>query len=290
MPPRKLAGFTLIELLVVVAIIVVLLALLVPSLDKAVYQATLATCAAQQDGQVTGFQAYAVEFKRVYPYKQAVHVASSSWVMDQLSQALNTPSPSGNYDYRPVIANYVNIKMFVDPLAGDVDLSLNEPYNNGSTILSSYHQLEGFKFAFGGGMTKIGGRLSFGGNRFSVLVADKMHFNQGDNYAISSHGDKTLGRGVLAERRGEGAVNGLYGTYTYTHWNYIGLDGANTHGLLDMNYGMQDGSVRRVTDVDVAPYGTPASSGDYPLRALPFFDEASAEDALVVHNWLPADN
>src|SRR5207253_2093486 len=39
-------GFTLIELLVVVTVIVALLAMLAPALDKAVYQAELAVCAA----------------------------------------------------------------------------------------------------------------------------------------------------------------------------------------------------------------------------------------------------
>lgn len=39
-------AFTLIELLVVITIIVVLLALLVPALDKAIYQAQLSVCAA----------------------------------------------------------------------------------------------------------------------------------------------------------------------------------------------------------------------------------------------------
>lgn len=45
---RNTKGFTLIELLGVVVIIVVLLALLVPTMDKAIYEAELAVCAAQQ--------------------------------------------------------------------------------------------------------------------------------------------------------------------------------------------------------------------------------------------------
>ena len=61
-------GFTLVELLVVITIIVILLALLAPALDQAIYQAELAVCAARQDGLLTIFHAYAAdEGRRKYP-------------------------------------------------------------------------------------------------------------------------------------------------------------------------------------------------------------------------------
>jgi len=63
---QKLAlAFTFVELLVVITIIVVLLALLVPALDEAVYQADLAVCATHQHGIGVGAVAYALNHARI---------------------------------------------------------------------------------------------------------------------------------------------------------------------------------------------------------------------------------
>src|SRR3970040_128099 len=70
-PPMK-RGFTLIELLVVITIIVVLLALLTPALDKAIYQAELAVCATHLKTIANGAALYAGEYKRRWPYRQQV--------------------------------------------------------------------------------------------------------------------------------------------------------------------------------------------------------------------------
>src|ERR1041385_4304760 len=77
---KRTHAFTLIELLVVVTIIVILLALLVPSLDRAVYQAELAACAAQQRGVATGSITYAAHYSRSYPYRGVVHDMTSASV------------------------------------------------------------------------------------------------------------------------------------------------------------------------------------------------------------------
>src|SRR5687768_324821 len=65
--PMSRRGFTLVELLVVVTIIVVLLAMLVPALSKAVYQAQLAQCAAGLRATGTGVIEYASANRRFYP-------------------------------------------------------------------------------------------------------------------------------------------------------------------------------------------------------------------------------
>ena len=59
------SGFTLVELLVVVTIIVILLALMAPALDKAVEAAQRAKCAANMHSIATGAVTYAILNKRV---------------------------------------------------------------------------------------------------------------------------------------------------------------------------------------------------------------------------------
>jgi prepilin-type N-terminal cleavage/methylation domain-containing protein len=64
---KKRTGFTLIELLVVVAIIAVLIALLLPSLAKARFQAKLLVCSSQLKQLGTASNMYAQENSDRYP-------------------------------------------------------------------------------------------------------------------------------------------------------------------------------------------------------------------------------
>src|SRR5687767_44112 len=63
-------AFTLVELLVVMTIIAVLLALLTPALDVAVYEAELVVCASRLDALAKGVTHYALDFRRQYPYRK----------------------------------------------------------------------------------------------------------------------------------------------------------------------------------------------------------------------------
>src|ERR1041385_1906177 len=87
-------GFTLIELLGVITIIVILLALLTPALDKAIYVAELAACQAQQRGIVTGTVIYAMEHKRYYFDRSVIR---------NTSQAQPTMLATANSDDRDLI-------------------------------------------------------------------------------------------------------------------------------------------------------------------------------------------
>jgi len=73
---KRIRGFTLIELLVVVAIIALLIAILLPSLNKARDQAKKVQCAANLKGHGATFSLYAAQWKDQFP--QATNTAAAS--------------------------------------------------------------------------------------------------------------------------------------------------------------------------------------------------------------------
>src|SRR5690349_19456422 len=69
----RAAAFTLIELLVVVTIIVVLLAMLTPAVDRAMYQAELAVCGTHLNSAAAGVILYTISFRGRYPDRPLVN-------------------------------------------------------------------------------------------------------------------------------------------------------------------------------------------------------------------------
>src|SRR5687767_13925462 len=67
-PARR--GFMLIQLLVVIGIIVILLAILTPALDRAMYSAELAACGSTMKGLALSGLTYAFDHNRVYPSRR----------------------------------------------------------------------------------------------------------------------------------------------------------------------------------------------------------------------------
>ncbi|HVL39702.1 MAG TPA: type II secretion system protein, partial [Fimbriimonadaceae bacterium] len=67
------AAFTLVELLVVITILVVLLAMLTPAMDRAIYQAQLTVSAANLKSIAGGVTTYATEQQRKYPHRRALN-------------------------------------------------------------------------------------------------------------------------------------------------------------------------------------------------------------------------
>src|SRR5207247_947120 len=94
-------GFTLVELLVVVVIIAILLSLLAPALDKAIYQAELAVCGANLHAIGAGASIYTMDYKKVYP--------GVGRFTNSAAQAINDWDNS-SFDLRPVIRGYMGIK------------------------------------------------------------------------------------------------------------------------------------------------------------------------------------
>src|SRR5687767_969883 len=148
MAMRRNYGVTLIELLVVITIIVVLLSMLTPALDKAIYQAELASCGAQQHGVAAGAMNYAMANKRRYPYRAGTDEGTSGnyWPI-HINLPFNARHNPGNpfgYDDRPLLKEYVSINAMLDPLAPEpVDLA-GAPSD--SWVFTSYSLWFGWKY------------------------------------------------------------------------------------------------------------------------------------------------
>jgi prepilin-type N-terminal cleavage/methylation domain-containing protein len=248
-------GFTLIELLVVVTIIVVLLALLTPALDKAMYQADLAACMAQLRGIASSAQIYAGSHRRFYPNRPSID--TGYW---------NRPTNLSDtvVDDRAVLAGFFDMKSLVDPLCEAVDLSGSR---SGVHVFSSYNLWFGVSYIDEGrqyaGIKRLGDRLSFRDRqsgtvyRFSILAGDYDSIYEYGSYGVfSSHPDRG---GKLQAVAGEGTnASGLgtvpvpagssYGSdvYTLSRWQALG-DPAR--GDSDLNFVYADGSVRRFDEV-----------------------------------------
>jgi prepilin-type N-terminal cleavage/methylation domain-containing protein len=168
-------GFTLIELLVVITIIVVLLALLTPALDQAIYQTELTMCGTNQHALGASLNIYAMDYKRRYPYRAAREV---TWRITMISD------PNNHYDDRVLLRPYVSINKHLQcPMAHDIDM-------DGSPITSTrvhtpYLWWAGWQYKPKNkpqqGLLKLGDRLSWQdpqdptdpGHTFDALVCDR---------------------------------------------------------------------------------------------------------------------
>ena len=286
-------GFTIVELLVVITIIVVLLALLVPALDTAIYQAELAVCAASQSATVEGVNIYAMDFKRNYPYRRIIAEGQND-TGNAFPAILNTGSAGGgrgvaagndrSNDLRLTLEGYVDMKLLVDPLGDSVDLANPDP-----TIwyYSSYALWFGFNYQGHPGMTRFGNRLTWVDQSVSPaatyqvnwLITDLDDVYPGWPWNVGSHPDEL---GLLHNQAIENGArkgsplfeaNESISRETLSWWLVFG---AWDRGEIEMNAGSADGSVTRYNDVrsyddermgraPVAP-GHVLTNGAYPTR------------------------
>jgi len=110
---KRNRGFTLIELLVVVAIIALLIAILLPSLNKARDTAKKAQCAANLKGHGASFNIYAAQYKEQLPIGIGAGTAT-------------VPSGSANWLHNETFG-WVNLMMNITP-----------PNSTASSGLSAY--------------------------------------------------------------------------------------------------------------------------------------------------------
>jgi prepilin-type N-terminal cleavage/methylation domain-containing protein len=299
-------AFTLVELLVVITIIVVLLALLTPAMDQALYQAELAVCAAGQNATAKGVNIYAMDFKRSYPYRRIVAQGQEDtsgnvvpWVLNfgSAGAAQGAGRSDGSNDDRVPLKSYVDMKLLVDPLCKKVDLAAPD-----STIwiYSSYALWFGWNYKGHEGMTKVGNRLTWADTSDTPTITRQVNWLITDlddvapslQWNIGGHPD-ALGflHNAAVESGGSDNPNPLaqanneISSVTASWWVWWqGWD----RGEIDMNAAAADGSVTRYARVrsydDERMGRAPVTPGiDYPVSAYPTRDGGSAS---VPNRWL----
>ena len=243
-------GFTIVELLVVITILVVLLALLAPALDQAIYQAELAVCGSRLKGIANGANVYAMEQRRAYPTRPGVDDANIDYYPMQLTfESL--------YDLRPMIAPYIQVRdMLLCPLVPKIDLTVPA---SGTYIYSPYNLWFGWQYAEASGMHRLGDHWEgFPANhprnparlRFNWIAGDGDRHGPPARAIYGSHPDR------LGSREGkfypEVAQNvpiaEIAGGLVQTRWR--SREGDRDRGLIDMNHAAADGSVVRFTDLE----------------------------------------
>ncbi len=231
-------GFTLLELLVVVAIIVVLLAMLMPALDQAIYQAELAVCGARIKGIATAAVNYSLAARRRYPERTA-H-SSSPDTRTSVHIAAN------RFDDRPTFRDMgLPVNMLQCPLITQLDLDAADA----NIIFGSYTMYFGIQYPAERGMMRLGQRWTWTNDynrspalkyKLSVLAGDyDVLYRSSGALAIGSHPDK-LGKMWPNIVITQGSGN------TFSQWR---MAGGYDRGNIDTNFTFEDGSVGRYNDV-----------------------------------------
>jgi prepilin-type N-terminal cleavage/methylation domain-containing protein len=234
--PRSVSsGFTLIELLVVIAIIGVLLALLTPALDKAIYRAEMTVCATQLRNIGQGATSYALEYKRFYPDRPIVRAGKQPVTLARYAR--------NGTDDRPVIQNHIPLKLLVDPMTGRINLDAGSSGPN-TEVLSPTALWFGWRFWLDqanstlnsdwggqGGSTRIGRPFTWDNRRYFIMAGDHDFFAEDLTIPMASHSDLT---GTLYNdvRQNDDDV-------TLSRW----VANGTRRGPLDRNFAYDDGSV-----------------------------------------------
>jgi prepilin-type N-terminal cleavage/methylation domain-containing protein len=259
------SGFSLVELLVVVTIIVVLLALLAPAMEKAVYHAELVTCAARQDGVATGVLGYAMSYRRYYPHRAGP--AEVNWVPAYVC--------SNDRDDRAAIFEAVSPKLLLDPFRGKIDLTATSPLRQ--IIYANYSMYFSWRFTPTGdngkqknrekGMYKLGDRFTWTDyfpqqpiqRSYNLLLSDMSVIREPDegstvHSAHGSHPDRDQQIMNLAWSQDDPLAATFYAgqgqVLTFSFWRIQDTTPPRPkRGLYDISHAYDDGSVVRTNDV-----------------------------------------
>lgn len=239
-------GFTLVELLVVITIVVVLLAMLLPAVDRAVYEAELAVCGSRLKTIASAAHVYAADQRRMYPDRRATTVAHGSG--DLIAH------PSKGIDDRPLLADRVGLALNA-ALNCPFHRAVDFPASKDTTLtVAGYTMLFDFGYPGEQRMRKLGDRFTWTQttslgtrkHRFGVLASDVDQVNYTAVYGKTSHPD-SLGK----------AYSIVWQDYeltpleisTQSRWIASGSNGPS-RGTTDQGYALEDGSVLRVRGVE----------------------------------------
>ena len=233
------------ELLVVIAIIVVLVAMVVPALERAVYEAEMAVCATRQRSAAMGAVNYASGERRIYPHRPTLSSGGRPYYLHL----------SAEVDDRPYIRQGMggSLSPLLDPFASRIDLE-----NIGPASLGFAHYLLFFGMRYtpnpggGQGMIKLGDRLEWTDDsrgqvtrhRFSILVADW------DLLLPTFESNAAAAQKVIA---GHPDYDGLLISHNFepdglaVSWWYSSV--TSQRGPLDLNFAFDDGSTLRLNEV-----------------------------------------
>ena len=259
------SAFTLIELLVVVTIIVVLLALLAPAMEKAIYRAELTVCASQLRGIGSSVTMYAHEYKRFYPYRGLGYEFrnpsnNQPYGYDQAAELKYHPVVTERpVDQRPILKHAMPDlnKQLNDPLTAKIDLE--QPTE---IVFSPYNLWWGFTYfnpARQETMLKLGERWTYAGQPFEVLAGDRDLVRPAANImdVQTSHPDSVYEPGFLRQLRVQNqqgpwliAAGGMTMSCWYSDPSDITTGPLRAdRGPVDNNYVMTDLSVAQYNRV-----------------------------------------
>lgn len=231
----RAGGFTLAELLVVAAVIALLMALLMPSLQRARYVATLTVCSANQSQVAVAATTYTSDHRGMWPARSMPFIErglSAPFVLKFTNSDANK-----SYDDRPLLSRFIPINEVGQcPLNDWLDYE-NSPADQ---IQGNYSFYFGFQFSHGEqSLERLSDTMTFDGDQFNVLIADRTRVYADSNWTDAAHPD-------FGTRRMKAVVNN---TATWTSARYR-LTGSIDRGPVDLNFTRTDGSGYRIPGVE----------------------------------------
>jgi hypothetical protein len=228
--------------LVVVAIIGILVSILLPSLKRARYMATLAVCASNQSQIARGATIYTVSNDRLWPRRDGNYDGTAARGYPTPATIYSSQSASNTWDDRPRLAPYIALDDLHCPFIDSFEI-VDRPAMGG-LIVFSYSMYFGWKLTSsdnGKRMKRIGDNMmqdgvplgAQAGTEFDILVAD-IDIVYGDRPSAST-GHSGTGLTLL----------------TTEDPNALSRYTGETRGDVDLNYARTDGSVFGVKKVQM---------------------------------------